>query len=201
MKALKSKIESLLFVSAKPFAIIQLAGLIKADAAEIEKAGDELVVEYESENKGMRIIKDNAKYQMVTSPDNAELIRELIKDETTGELSKPSLETLTIIAYRGPISRADLNRIRGVNCVLILKNLLLRGLVEVKENNEDGEDYYNVSFDFIRYLGINSINELPDYERLSQDLNIDEILGERPVDTSTSAKTLADEKAVAGDEG
>ncbi|MBU4217191.1 SMC-Scp complex subunit ScpB [Candidatus Parcubacteria bacterium] len=179
MNELKSKIESLLFVSAKPIAISHLAELIKVEVGELEKAGDELLAEYRESGRGMQIVKDHAKYQMVTAPDNAGLIRELIKDETTGELSRPSLETLTIIAYRGPISRADLNRIRGINCSLILKNLLLRGLIESKEGSEDGESYYSVTFDFIRHLGINDITELPDYERLSKDMNLDEILGEK----------------------
>jgi len=182
MNELKSKIESLLFVSAKPIAISHLADLIKAEADEIEKTADELLLDYEVNARGMRIIKNGNKYQMVTAPDNAGLIRELIKDETVGELSRPSLETLTIIAYRGPIARADLNRIRGINCALILKNLLLRGLIEAKEDEENGESYYTVSFDFMRHLGINNINELPDYERLSQDINIDEVLGEKKED-------------------
>lgn len=179
MNIIKSKIESLLFVSAKPIAISYLAELIKVEVAEIEKMGDELMSDYLEQERGMQIIKDQSKYQMVTTPSNAALIREMIKDETTGELSRPSLETLTIIAYRGPISRADLNRIRGINCTLIAKNLLLRGLIEAKDNLEDGETYYNVTFDFIRHLGINSVTELPDYERLSQDLHIDEVLGEK----------------------
>jgi len=179
MNELKSKIEALLFVSAKPITINYLAELIKVEAGEIEKVGDELLAEYRDSGRGMQIVKDHAKYQMVTAPDHADLIRELIKDETTGELSRPSLETLTIIAYRGPISRADLNRIRGINCALIIKNLLLRGLIEAKENTEDGDSYYNVTFDFIRHLGLNDITELPDYERLSKDINLEEILGEK----------------------
>lgn len=178
MPELKSKIESLLFVSSKPIAISQLAELIKVEKGEIENAGDELVVEYREAGRGMQIVKDQGKLQMVTAPEHSGLIRELIKDETTGELSRPSLETLTIIAYRGPISRAELNRIRGINCALIVKNLLIRGLIEAKENDEDGESYYSVTFDFIRHLGINNINELPDYERLSQDVKIDDVLGE-----------------------
>ena len=104
------------------------------------------------------------------------VIQEFIKDETTGELSKPSLEALTIIAYRGPVAKIDLDRIRGVNCALILRNLLIRGLIEGKFDKKKNETYYTVTFDFIRFLGLNKINDLPDYVRLHQDETIDRML-------------------------
>ncbi len=176
--SIKSKIESLLFVSAKPMSIKQLAGLLKKKSEEIKKAGDELVEEYKNNKKGIQIIKNGSKLQMVSSPENARLVQEFIKDETTGELSRPSLETLTIIAYRGPISKIDLDRIRGVNCSLILRNLLIRGLIEAKQDKKKNETYYNVSFDFIRFLGINDVHELPDYERLHKDDTIDRMLNQ-----------------------
>ena len=113
---------------------------------------------------------------MVSSPENAKLVQGFIKDETTGDLSRPSMETLTIIAYRGPISKIDLDRIRGVNCSLIIRNLLLRGLIEGKVDNKKKETYYSVTFNFIRFLGINDIHELPDYERLNKDDTIDRML-------------------------
>jgi segregation and condensation protein B len=176
MEPLKSKIESLLFISAKPMAVSQLVDLIKIDEKEIRAACDHLVEEYKTNNKGVQIIKDGNKYQMVSSPENAQLIQEFIKDETTGDLSRPSLETLTIIAYRGPISKLDLDRIRGVNCSMIIRNLLLRGLVEGKLDKKKNETYYTVTFDFIRFLGINDVAELPEFERLSKDDTIDKML-------------------------
>lgn len=173
---IKSKIESLLFISAKPMSSKQLADLLKKDQNEIKEAGDALVDEYKGNKKGIQIIKSGNSYQMVSSPENAKVIQEFIQDETTGDLSRPSLETLTIIAYRGPISKLDLDRIRGVNCSLILRNLLLRGLVEAKADQKKRDTYYNVTFDFIRFLGINDLKELPDYERLSQDDTLDRVI-------------------------
>ncbi len=175
---LKSKIEALLFISAKPMAVSQLADLLKVKKDELVKAGDELVEEYRQSQKGVQIIKNGNKFQMVSSPEHAKLVQEFIKDETTGELSRPSLEALTIIAYRGPISKLDLDRIRGVNCSLIIRNLLLRGLVEAKHDKTKQETYYTVTFDFIRFLGINDIKELPDFERLHKDDTIDRILSD-----------------------
>ncbi|MDO9399220.1 MAG: SMC-Scp complex subunit ScpB, partial [bacterium] len=115
MSNIKSKIESLLFISAKSLSIKHLAELLKINAEEIQKAGDELINDYKKISGGMQVIKTVDKYQMVSSPNNAKLIQEFIKDETTGELSRPSLEALTIITYRGPISKIDLDRIRGIN--------------------------------------------------------------------------------------
>jgi len=176
MSSIKSKIESLLFISAKPMAASQLADLLKMDKKEIIKNADELLADYKNNQAGVQIIKDGFKYQMVSAPDNAKIIQEFIKDETTGELSRPSLETLTIIAYRGPVSKIDLDRIRGVNCALILRNLLLRGLIEGKFDKKKNETYYTATFDFIRFIGLSSVCELPDYERLHQDDTIDRML-------------------------
>lgn len=173
---LKSKIESLLFISAKPMTIKQLADLIKAKPEEVKAAGEELAQKCKEEKRGVQIIKDGQKFQMVSSSENAKIVQEFIQDETTGELSRPSLETLTIIAYRGPVAKLDLDRIRGVNCSLILRNLLLRGLIEAKEDTQKRETYYSVSFDFIRFIGLNDIKELPDYEHLSKHDSIDRIL-------------------------
>jgi segregation and condensation protein B len=173
---IKSKIESLLFISAKPMSVKQLADLIKADSKEIKEAGDGLVSYYKEKKGGMEIIKNGSSYQMVSAPENASVVREFIKDETTGELSRPSLEALTIIAYRAPISKIDLDRIRGVNCSLIVRNLLIRGLIEGKFDKKKNETYYNPTFDFIKYLGINDIKELPDYERLHADDTLDRML-------------------------
>ncbi len=173
---LKSKIESLLFISAKPMSIKQLAGVIKSEVKEIESAGDELLEDYKKNNQGIQVIKDGSKYQMVSSADNAKIVQQFIKNETSGELTRPSLEALTIIAYRGPISKIDLDRIRGVNCALILRNLLIRGLIEAKFEQKKKNTYYTVSFDFIRFLGLNQVKDLPDYERLNQDDTLDKML-------------------------
>ncbi len=174
--SIKNKIESLLFISAKPMKIKQLADLIGKPESEVKKAGDELVEDYKNSNSGIQIIKNGSKYQMVSSSENAKLVQEFIKDETTGELTRPSLEALTIIAYRGPIPKIDLDRIRGVNCALIIRNLLIRGLIEAIFDKTKKETYYNVTFDFIRFLGLNDIHELPDYERLHKDDTIDKML-------------------------
>jgi segregation and condensation protein B len=173
---IKSKLESLLFISAKAMSMKALADLIKVTPKEVEAAGQELMDDYQKNKSGLQIIKNGTSFQMVSAPENAKLVQEYIKDETTGELSRPSLETLTIIAYRGPVAKLDLDRIRGINCALILRNLLIRGLIEARQDKTKNETYYNVTLDFIKYLGVSEVKDLPDYEKLHQDDTIDRML-------------------------
>ena len=176
MPNLKSQIESLLFIAAKPLSLKKIGEIMKVNVGEAKAALDELVKEYREKQGGMIIIGNSAQYQMSTHPDNSKLVQGFIKDETTGELTRPSLETLTIIAYRGPISKAELEQIRGVNCSLILRNLMIRGLVEAKEDKKKKQTYYNITFEFMKFLGIADVAELPDYEKLSQDPTIEQML-------------------------
>ncbi len=176
MAAIKSKIESLLFISNQPFTLKKLTDLTKAEKDKVEQAIKELIAEYNQEDKGISIQNIGDKVQMVTSTDNAKLVKDYIKEETTGELSRPSLETLTIIAYRGPISRAEIEQIRGVNCAIILRNLLMRGLVEAKEDKKKMQIIYNITFDFLKFLGINQQSDLPDYEKLNSSESLEKIL-------------------------
>ncbi|MCF7795329.1 SMC-Scp complex subunit ScpB [Patescibacteria group bacterium] len=191
--SIKSQIESLLFIAAKPLSLNDLNKILSKDKKEIEKALLELRDIYHQNESGLQIIEQSKKYQMVSSSDNAKLVQKYLEDETSGELSQASLEALTIIAYRGPISKTELERIRGVNCSLIIRNLLLRGLIEEK-NSASGEDkIYNVSLEFIRFLGIESIEQLPDYERLNKDQTISDFLaGTLNSDSSEEIKVKND---------
>lgn len=171
---IQAQIEAILFISARPMSVKKLSVLLAVGEDDIKKACEELFADYSRRTGGLRIARNGDDFQMVTAGNVSEVIKKFIKDETTGELSRPSLETLTIIAYRGPVSKTDLDKIRGVNCSLILRNLLVRGLVEAKEKGE--EAYYSASLDLLKFLGIASASELPDYERLSQDDCIDRIL-------------------------
>ncbi|MFA5184391.1 MAG: SMC-Scp complex subunit ScpB [Patescibacteria group bacterium] len=166
--SLKSQLESLLFVSLKPLAAKDLAGLTKTKAKEVEEALAELAQDCQAGGRGLTLVKNNNQYQLATTGDNSGLIKEFLKDETSGELSQPSLEALTIIAYRGPIAKLELDRIRGVNCALIIRNLLLRGLIEERFEKSKNEYFYTVTHDFIRFLGLSKVSDLPDYERLNQ---------------------------------
>jgi segregation and condensation protein B len=187
--SLKSQLESLLFVAIKPLAVRELADLTKTKAKEVEQALDELASGYGAGESGLALIKNNNQYQITTAGSNATLVQDWLKDETSGDLSQPSLEALTIIAYRGPIAKLELERIRGINCSLIIRNLLLRGLIEEKFDNQKNEHFYTVTHDFVRFLGLPSVESLPDYAKLNRTETISEVLaaelvelvGEEPI--------------------
>lgn len=173
--SLKAKIESILFISSKPLTISDLFKFLKIDKKEIKKALEELQSDYHRICSGLQIISNNNKYQLTTAAKNSDLVQEFLQQEVSGELSQPSLETLTIIAYRGPISKTDLEKIRGVNCSLILRNLLIRGLIEELKSNSD-QKIYNVTLDFLRHLGVENLEQLPNYNQLSKDQTITDYL-------------------------
>ncbi len=178
---LKTQIESILFVSTKPLTIKSLVKFfkkekIKAGKKEIKEALDELVSSYNTENSGIRIINVEDKYQMVSNPKNKELVEKLVKLDRTGELTQPSIETLTIIAYRGPVSKIELEQIRGVNCSLILRNLMIRGLVDMEIDKINSQEMYNITPDFMQHLGVSTVDELPDYAKLHQIETLEEFL-------------------------
>lgn len=174
--SLSSEIESLLFIAGRSLSTKKIGELLEKDKKEITEALVQLIKKYEIEDNGIKLLHYGEKYELATSPANAKVVRNFLKDEFTGELTRPSLETLSIIAYRGPITKAELETIRGVNCSLILRNLMIRGLVETEENKQDSIAYYQLTFDFLRYLGVSNIKELPDYEKLNSDKNLEELL-------------------------
>ena len=175
---LKSSIESILFVSGEPVKISRISKITGAPKPEVENAIMVLQGDYSSNGRGMVIIKKEDEIQMATSPENASIIGDLVKSEIQENLSKASLEVLSIVAYRGPITRLDVEAIRGVNCSFTLRSLLMRGLLERIENPRDHRSYlYKISFDFLKKLGIENIEKLPDYQVLAKDDRIDSIIG------------------------
>lgn len=163
----RAHLEALLFVSAKPFTVKGLAKLLNSSEDKIETWIEELQEEFESGDRGVRVVRNGNDVQLMSSPDCRELIEEYLKEEITGELTRPQLETLTIIGYRGPISKPDIEQIRGINCTLILRNLEWRGLIEQSELSTAEIPAYRVTMDFVRYLGLSSVEQLPNFESLN----------------------------------
>ncbi|MDD4996010.1 MAG: SMC-Scp complex subunit ScpB [Patescibacteria group bacterium] len=186
IKKIKSIIESILFIINRPLNKKELAKITEQKLESVEQALKELTEEHNSAERGIRIIQNGQDFQMVTSPENSQIIQNFLKQEINQELTPASLETLAIIAYRGPIRKEELEQIRGVNCSIILRNLLIKGLIveeplssrliggqAADEDNEDKESQvYSVSLDFIRHLGINDLKELPDYNKLNKDVSL-----------------------------
>ncbi len=175
---LKTKLESLLFISSQPLSFKRLSNLLEAEEAAIEQLVKDLSEEYKLQNKGFQIIENGRKVEMVSHPENSDLAQKFLKEELSGDLTPAGLETLTIITYRAPITKIELEQIRGVNCSLILRNLMIKGLIEEEKDEKRMAIYYRPSLDFIRYLGINKIEELPNFEALHSNENLLKLLNQ-----------------------
>ena len=171
-------LESVLFMYGREVSFPRIGELLDLSENEVKDLVDKLQKEYATrENCGLHIIVQDGQAQMVTHPDSATVIEQMTKKELEGPLTPVASEVLAIIAYRGPINKIDIEAIRGVNCSFTLRNLLRRGLIEktVSDDNKHLQQY-KTTIDFLRVLGINSVDELPEYEELSHDKRIDAIL-------------------------
>ncbi len=175
MKNLETKIEALLFLATKPLSVQSLSRALEEKGSDVTAALVTLSERRNIEDSGVHVANIGEEWQLVTNPAYAELGEKLVKDDG-GELTRPSLEALTIIAYRGPITKPEIEAIRGVNCTLILRNLLMRGLIEEKEDSLKGQSVYTLSMDAMRFLGLHNVRELPGYEELHQNAKIEKLL-------------------------
>jgi len=173
----KSIIESILFARGEEISLSQLAKIIEIKKEEILPIVEELVAQYREEKRGFSIVKNGDNIQMTTNPQNAEFVEKTIKKNLQESMSRTALEVLAIVAYRGPVSRADIEAIRGVNSSFTLRNLLMRGLIVKATNENDQRGYlYNISTEFIKKMGMEKIADLPNYESLSKDERVESII-------------------------
>ncbi|MHB8831315.1 MAG: SMC-Scp complex subunit ScpB [Patescibacteria group bacterium] len=172
---LDQTIEAILFAAGKPLTARKLAELMDVKVDEVEDALEALR-ERLQEGGGLMLQEYGKELELVTKPEAAEVVKKVIKDEEQAELTRASLEALTILAYRGPMTRPELEQIRGIQSSLILRNLMIRGLVEQKDDERLGQPTYAVTFDFMNHLGLSSVKDLPDYETLRGNAAISDVL-------------------------
>lgn len=187
---LDARIEAILFATAQAVTVKRLAELLEADAKEIAKALETLAKRLDECGSGVQLLAHGNEAELVTRPEAAELVRAAIKAEATGELTRPSLEALAILSYRGPMTRPELEQIRGVQSALILRNLMLRGLVEMKEDMRLGQPTYAVTSDFLKHLGVDRLESLPDFESLRGHAVVDQVLKELETPEPPANQTL-----------
>ncbi len=170
---LEAQIEAVLFWRAEPVAIKKLAQTLDRPEDEIKQTLNEL--ELKLRDRGVRLIFKDDEAMLGTAPEAADLIKQLTTEEFSRDLGKASLETLTIVLYKGPLTRAEIDYIRGVNSSFILRHLSIRGLVERIPNPKDARSFlYRPTFDLFQHLGLSKIEELPEYgELISQLENLD----------------------------
>ena len=175
---LKSVLESLLFVSGEPLKMAKIAKICNVSKNEVAGVIEALNNDYKNSERGFAIIRKDDSVQLATNPYNSQTVSQLVSGELGSELSKSALEVLSIVAYRGPITRVQIETIRGVNCSYVLRTLLIKGLIERKETADIRGFLYEISFDFLKSLGITSVKDLPDWEDLSKNEKVEELLSE-----------------------
>lgn len=172
---LDAQLEAVLFVSGGPVTLRWLGGLLGISVAEVEAALLTLETRLK-EGSGLTLVRHGNEVELVTHPDTAEIVRRVSKLEAQAELSKASLEALSILAYRGPLTRAELEQIRGVQSAIILRNLMLRGLVETREEARLGQPVFQVTMDFVKHLGLTRLEDLPDFMTLHTHPTVEQVL-------------------------
>jgi segregation and condensation protein B len=173
---LKSNLESLLFVSNKPLSAKQLAKLTNAEESQIKQALTELILE--RRDSGVVILEANNNYQMATNGQNSEIVKAFLNSDLREKLTDATVEVLAIIAYRQPISKSEIEAIRGVNSQYSIRHLLMRGLIEKVPNpNDSRSNYYQITTEFMQQLGITRIEDLPEFNKLVEHIKLPEAPG------------------------
>ena len=158
---LSVKIEAILFVAAEPVPTSQLATALDVSASVVERGLNELDASLLT--RGLRLQRHGGRVQLTTAPEFAELIERFLGLDSTTHLSRAALETLAIVAYQQPVTRPQIDSIRGVNSDSMIKSLLNKGLV-LESGRADGPGrpiLYSTSPEFLQHFGLNSILEMP----------------------------------------
>ncbi|SHE98812.1 SMC-Scp complex subunit ScpB [Clostridium fallax] len=158
-----SIIESLLFVSGEPLPLKEISKILEINENKALEILKDLSDRYEKEDRGIKLISINNNYQLITKPENSNYIHKLLKKNTRQSLSQASLESLAIIAYRQPITRIDIDEIRGVKSESAIQRLVERNLIkEVGRLDVPGRPIqYGTTDEFLRQFGLTDLKDLP----------------------------------------
>lgn len=169
MNDTEKKVEAVLFAVGAPISVKKLSGVIGEGVEAVEQAVSALKEKYMLPASGLHIIEHESGIQLATKPEVSSVIEKLVKAEVHENLTPATLETLSLVAYLGPISKSSLEYIRGVNSSFTLRNLLIRGLVERLPHPKKTNAYvYRPTSDLIRHLGIEKKEDLPDFAKYQE---------------------------------
>jgi segregation and condensation protein B len=158
---LSARIEALLFAAPSSVTLVQLATALEISVSEVEKSLVELQERYNQ--GGLRLQRHQSRVQLTTAPEAAQLVERFLGLDATSRLSRAALETLAMIAYQQPVTRPEIDAVRGVNSDGVLKSLLNKGLIqETGRAERPGRPIlYSTTPDFLQHFGLNSLDELP----------------------------------------
>lgn len=163
---LEAKLEALLFLYGEPVRVRKIAEVLGVKESELAGAIDELSVKLGNNDRGLHLVRSDGRLQLTTKPSLGLLLSTVAQDELDSGLTPASMETLSIVAYLGPCRRSLVEHIRGVNSSFILRSLLIRGLLERKPDPDRANAFaYQITFDFLRHMGVRQVSELPGYEK------------------------------------
>ena len=166
---LSAQIEAVLFYKGEPLSFKELGELLDKPENEIKEAVDFL--KDELEDRGLSIVEKNNEVMLGTDASMSAVIEKIAKEELSKDIGKAGVETLSIILYKNPVSRSEIDYIRGVNSSFIVRNLLIRGLVERIPNPKDNRGFlYRPTFELLSFLGIENIGQLPDREKIMEEI-------------------------------
>ena len=164
---MKAVLEGLLFLSGdEGLSLKEIKDITELSEEEIKKLIKELYEDYSSDERGINIEYLGERFKLTTKPIHKEYYKKLVKDDYESTLSDSALEVLAIIAYNMPITRIDIDSIRGVNSTYVLRKLMIKGLIEESGRAElpGRPRLYKVSNRFLDYFGLGDISELPKVE-------------------------------------
>ncbi|MCI7442415.1 MAG: SMC-Scp complex subunit ScpB [Clostridium sp.] len=160
---IKSIIESILFVSGEPLSLRDISINLEMPPRYIEEILNEMITDYEASERGIKLISIKDNYQLVTKSENSDYIQRLLKKNKRQSLSQASLESLAIIAYKQPITRIDIDEIRGVKSESAIQKLIEKNLIkESGRLDVPGRPIlYSTTDEFLRQFELNDLKELP----------------------------------------
>lgn len=175
-KSIKSAFEAMMFTWGEPLNARSAAEVLNISEKEAIEYLEELREEYENENRGIRIRRINKSFQFVTADENAAYIERLCTPVKRRKLSQSALEVLAIIAYKQPVTRGEIEAIRGIKCERVLEGLMRKELIEEKgRSNGIGRPIlYGTTDTFLKYFGFSSLKELPDIEDIESLIEVPE---------------------------
>ncbi len=162
---LKYTIESLLFVAGRPVTAKELQKVTGKPVEEINKAIEEL--QTERKDSGIVILEQSGKYLMSSSAENSQAVKDFLNTDLREKLTDAAIETLAIITYKQPASRAEIESIRGVNSQYTIRLLAMRGLIEKAVHKDNRSNYYQTTHEFLQHMGIKNIKDLPEFTELT----------------------------------
>lgn len=168
--SISAQIESILFWKGEPMSFKEISKILNIEENVVRD--NSVVLQTELENRGIVLINSGDKLSLATHAQMSAKIAVLLKEELSRDLSKANIETLSIILYRGAVTRSEIDYIRGVNSQFILRALSIRGLIDRETDPKDERAYlYKPSIELLSHLGITEREKLPDFARINTDIS------------------------------